>query len=58
MFEPMANSMDYDPKSDDCVYRKEWFCEIDGDYCDSNIQIGIMCPYCKPPQEEAKQEDG
>jgi len=45
-------------KSECCVYRKEWFCELDGGYCDSNIQIGIMCPYCKPPQEEARQKDG
>jgi len=33
----------YDPKIDDCV---------------SNIQIGIMCPNRKPPQEEAKKENG
>jgi len=48
----------YDPKIDDCVHRKGWHCELDDGYCDSNIQIGIMCPNRKPPQEEAKKENG
>ena len=48
----------YDPQIDGCEYRKEWICKLDGDYCDSNIQIGLMCPNRKPPKEKGERENG
>jgi len=30
---------------DDCIHRaRDWFCTLDGGYCGSKYQVGMVCP--------------
>ena len=46
-----------EPKSECCIRRREWICELDDGYCGSNIQIGIVCPNYKPCKVKEERDE-